>query len=102
MINSISNNNLQDALNKEVAVVDFSATWCGPCRMLAPVLEELSEEMSNVSFYNVDSDENPQLAAEYGVTSIPCLIVLNNGEVVDRTVGFQPKAAMKEWIESNC
>ena len=61
-------------MNDEIAVVDFSATWCGPCRMLAPVLEQISEEMAGkVNFYNVDVDEVPELAQEFRISSIPCL-----------------------------
>ena len=65
-----------EAMKSPVAVVDFSATWCGPCRMLAPVLEGVSEKLAGkVDFYNVDVDEVPQLAMEYRINSVPCLLL---------------------------
>ena len=76
MVTKISNNDLSQAKAQGVAVLDFSATWCGPCQMLAPVLHELADEVgSKAAFYSIDVDENRQLAAEYGISSIPCLVV---------------------------
>ena len=89
MVKKITNNDLNEA-KKGAAVVDFSAVWCGPCQMLAPVMEELSEELSGkAEFYNADSDENMELAQEYRIVSIPAVIVLKDGVEVARTVGFQ-------------
>lgn len=91
-----------EAKSSAVAVVDFSATWCGPCKMLAPVLEKVSESMGDlVDFYNVDVDDAPELASEYKVQSVPCLILMKSGEYVDQTVGFQPEAAITSWVESH-
>ena len=90
----------EEVMKDEAAVVDFSATWCGPCRMLAPVMEELSGELEGrAKFYNVDVDENPQLAAEFGVSSIPNVLILKKGKVADQSVGFMPGPQMKGWIE---
>ena len=90
---------MQDALKAKVAVVDFSATWCGPCKMLAPIMEELSEEMAGqIEFYNADTDENMDLALANKVTSIPALFLLRDGQIVDRMIGFQSKQALKNWI----
>lgn len=101
MVKKITNNDLNEA-KKGVAVVDFSAVWCGPCQMLAPVMEELSEELSGkAEFYNADSDENMGLAQEYRIVSIPAVIVLKDGVEVARTVGFQPKDAMCSFIEEH-
>ena len=89
-------------VNDEAAVVDFSATWCGPCRMLAPVLEGISEELAGkAAFYNVDVDENPSLAAGFAISSIPCILILKKGKVVDQSLGFKPGPQMKRWIEGN-
>ncbi len=89
-----------EAKNSAAAVVDFSATWCGPCRMMAPVLEELSEQMAGkVEFYNVEVGEEPSLAARFGVSSIPCLVLLKNGKAADQSVGFRPGPQIKAWIE---
>ena len=99
MVYKIEQNNMQDALKAKVAVVDFSATWCGPCKMLAPIMEELSEEMAGqVEFYNADTDENMDLALANKVTSIPALFLLRDGQIVDRMIGFQSKQALKNWI----
>ena len=89
-------------VNDPVAVVDFSATWCGPCRMLAPVLEQISEELdSKVKFYNVDLDNDGALAAGFFISSVPTLLLLKNGKVADQSIGFRPGPAMKSWIEGN-
>ena len=99
MVHKIEQNNMQDALKAKVAVVDFSAIWCGPCKMLAPIMEELSEEMAGqVEFYNADTDENMDLALANKVTSIPALFLLRDGQIVDRMIGFQSKQALKNWI----
>ena len=91
-----------EAKKSAVAVVDFSATWCGPCRMLAPVVEKLSEEYAGqVDFYNVDVDDAPALAAAYRVQSIPCLVMLKQGEFVDQAIGFMPQQALSQWIKEN-
>jgi len=86
----------------DVAVVDFSATWCGPCRMLAPVLEDVSEKLGDkVDFFNVDVDDAPELAAKYRVSSVPCLVMMKKGAFVDQSVGLRPEAQLTAWIESN-
>ena len=91
-----------EARKSAAAVIDFSATWCGPCRMMAPVLEGISDEMTGkVDFYNVDVDEVPELAQEFQVSSIPCLVLLKNGAAADQSVGFRPGPQIKAWIESN-
>ena len=92
----------QEAKKSPVAVVDFSATWCGPCRMMAPVLEQVSEKLAGkVDFYNVDVDDCPDLAMEYRVNSIPCLVLLKKGEFVSQSIGFKPEAQITAWIQSS-
>lgn len=100
MVTKIHNNDLQEAKGSKVAVVDFSAQWCGPCNMLAPIMEELSEELEGKApVFGVDVDENPALAQEYRIMNIPAVAILKDGQMVDMSVGFKPKAAMQEWIE---
>ncbi len=82
------------------AVVDFSATWCGPCKMLAPVLEQISEEMTDVNFFNVDVDEAPELAESFGITNIPALVVLKDGAVQNVLVGFKPAPVLTSEIQA--
>lgn len=90
----------EEVLNHEgVVVVDFFATWCAPCKMLAPVLEELQSEMGNVKIVKVDVDDNGELANRYGVQSIPTIKVFKNGAELDTKVGFMPKEVLKELIE---
>jgi len=93
---------VSEAKKSAVAVVDFSATWCGPCRMLAPVVEALSEEYAGqVDFYNVDVDECANLAEEYRVMSVPCLVLMKRGQFVDQSIGFKPQPALSAWIKGN-
>ena len=80
--------------------IDFWAPWCGPCRMLAPLIEELAEEEPAVKFCKVNVDEEPGLAAQFGVSSIPTLIFSKNGALTGRTVGFHPKAELQELIDA--
>lgn len=81
-------------------VVDFWAEWCGPCRMIGPSLEELSEEYGDkVKIVKVNVDENPESPAQLGVRGIPALFLFKNGEVVSNKIGAAPKAALKAWID---
>ena len=100
MIKEIKNNNFEAVKKAAVAVVDFNATWCGPCRMLAPIFEELSGEMAGTEFFACDVDENSDLAAQCGIMSIPAVGVFKNGEFVDMTIGFKPKEQMRAFIEA--
>ncbi len=102
MVKKISKNEFEQVKNDEIAVIDFSAEWCGPCKMLAPVMEEVSEEFSDsVSFYNIDVDENMDIAQMYKIVSIPTLILLKKGEKVDMQIGFQPKDGVVSFIKSH-
>ncbi len=84
-----------DVLQSEKPViVDFWAEWCGPCRMVAPILEEIASENDNIVIAKLNVDENPQISASYGITSIPTLNVYLGGEVVKSIIGAKPKAAL--------
>ncbi len=80
-------------------LVDFFATWCGPCRMLAPVLEEIAAEHPEYVIAKVNVDEEPELAREYKIMSIPALFVIRDGDVTDKAVGYKPKEELLELLE---
>ena len=91
-----------EVLQSEIPVlVDFYADWCGPCKMLGPVLAEISEEMTDVDFFGLDVDENPVPSVNYGIHSVPTLILFKDGLEVDRMIGFTPKEDLVNWIEEN-
>lgn len=87
--------------NKGVTLVDFWAKWCGPCKMLAPVLEAVEEELEQVKFVKVDVDENGELADKYQISTIPTLLIFKDGKVVDTLVGFMPKDILVNKISKN-
>ena len=90
----VNKNNFQDeVLNSDKPVlVDFWASWCGPCRMVAPILEEIATERSDVKVCKINVDEEPELASRYKVMSIPTLLVVKEGQVVNQAVGARPKS----------
>jgi thioredoxin 1 len=92
-----------DVLNsKNPVVVDFWAEWCGPCRMIAPALEELAGELEGkVTVAKVNIDENPSIPQKYGVRGVPTLMIFHQGQVAATKVGALPKSKIKEWIESS-
>lgn len=92
-------NNYDEVIkNNSVVLVDFYADWCGPCKMLAPVIEEIASEHSEITVGKVNVDEAPELAMKYGIVSIPTLIALKNGEVSAMKVGYCQKEAIVEMI----
>lgn len=101
MVGHIGDSNFEEEVLKAkgVVVVDFFATWCAPCKMLAPVLEEISEEIKEAKIVKIDVDENPLAANLYHVSSIPTIKIFKDGELKDSKVGFQPKEFLKEAIE---
>jgi thioredoxin 1 len=98
-----SNEFQENVLNgNEAVLVDFFAEWCGPCKMIAPVLEELSNEMKGkAKIFKVDVDKSRDLAQKYGVMAVPTLIIFKDGKAVDKIMGFQPKEALKARLEQH-
>ena len=87
------------AQDGKTVLVDFWATWCGPCRMIAPVLEEVAKERPDVTVCKVDVDEERELALEYGVSSIPTLLVFRDGKVVNQSIGALPKERILAMLQ---
>ena len=103
MIKEIMDSSFLEEVEKQegVVVVDFWAAWCGPCKMLAPVVEELSNEIPGVKFGKVNVDNNPQISQNFRIASIPTIMVFKNGNVIDTMVGFRPKAELENMIKKH-
>lgn len=103
MVDHVSDANFADVVesSSELVLVDFWASWCGPCKMLGPIFEEVSAEETGVKFVKLNVDENPATAARYRVGSIPTVLAVKNGRVVDTMVGFKPKTEIKNFVERN-
>ena len=90
-----------ETIKEGYSLVDFYADWCGPCKMLGPVLEEVANEVEDVKFVKVNVDEENDLAKEYGIMSIPSIFLFKDGEAVANAVGFQAKEGILEFINQN-
>ena len=99
-VKDLSDEEFKDFLEKnDLVLVDFFADWCGPCQMVSPVIEKLSEEMENVKFAKINVDENRETPGKFGVMSIPTLLVFKEGKLVDRLTGAFPKQAIEERLK---
>jgi thioredoxin 1 len=102
MTQAVTDANFQDEVlnSKGLVLVDFWAPWCGPCRAIAPILDEISAEMgSSVKIVKVNIDENPQSPSQFNVRSIPTLLLFKDGQLNSNQVGSQPKSRLIEWIQ---
>ena len=90
--------NFDAVVKSGTVLVDFFATWCGPCKMIAPILEEVAEDRPDIPVVKVDVDESGALAARFGIVSIPTLVVLKDGQEVNRLIGYKPKAAILDIL----
>lgn len=101
-VSHLTEDNFEKFLDTELpVVVDFWADWCGPCKMMGPVFEDLSKEFSKkMHFAKVNVDEEVSLSSEFGIQGIPCLIVFKDGKEIDRIVGFYPEDALREKLNS--
>jgi len=98
----LTDNNFQETIknSQQLVMVDFWASWCAPCRMLAPVVEEIAKDYEGkLAVGKLNVDENPNTASSFGVMSIPTLIFFKNGQEVERIIGFQPKEALQKVID---
>lgn len=86
--------------NNGLVLVDFWASWCGPCKMLSPIVDEIAEERNDIKVCKINVDEEQALAARFAVMSIPTLILFKNGNIINKVIGVQPKTALLEMIEN--
>ena len=100
MVKKIGKNEFKEA-TKGLTLVDFYADWCGPCRMVGPIVEDLSNTMVDVNFTKINVDEEAEIAGLFGVRSIPTLILFKEGQEIDRIVGFAPKQKLESFINSH-
>ncbi|MCT7583609.1 thioredoxin [Aliarcobacter butzleri] len=97
----LNKNNIKENIQEGVVLVDFWAPWCGPCRMLAPAIDQLAEEFENkAKICKVNTEEEPDLTSEYQVRSIPTILFFKNGEIVDQIIGTTTKAKLEEKLNS--
>lgn len=100
MVKALTDDNFETETKDGVVLVDFWATWCGPCRMQSPIIDELDEEIGDkVKFTKMDVDANPQTPQEFGIMGIPTLLVKKDGEVVEKLVGYTPKEALEDILD---
>ncbi len=99
MLKKVNENEFKEEIKEGVVVVDFFADWCGPCKMLSPIMESLSEEMNNVNFIKVNVDECGDIAREYRIMNIPTVIMFKDGVKKETIVGFNPKEVLSEKIK---
>jgi len=97
----VDENEFVEETNKGLVLVDFFATWCGPCRMMAGVLEQAEKELKNVKIIKVDVDESEKLARQYGILSIPTVVLFKDGNAVDSHIGLMTMESLKNFIEKN-
>lgn len=97
MVKELNNEDFNELKKEGLVLVDMFATWCGPCKSQSPIIDSVSEEL-NLNVIKVDVDEHEDLASEYGVMSIPTLLLFKDGELVKKNVGFMSKKDLKEWL----
>ena len=101
MIKELMNENFNEEIKDNLVLVDFYATWCGPCKMMHPVMDEVALEYKDLKIIKVNVDNHGELSREYAVMSIPTIILFKDGNVVEKNIGFTPKEVLKEWIDKH-
>lgn len=100
MIKKVNENEYKEIIKNNYTLVDFYADWCGPCKMMGRVIEELSSEIDYINFIKINVDEESKLASELGIVSIPTIMIFKNGMLIKKVVGFTSKEELKQYIES--
>ncbi len=101
MVKLVNSNEFNEEISKGLVFVDFFANWCGPCKMLSPILEEVSNELTDVKFIKVDVDSSGDIASMHSVMSIPTLMIFKDGKLINKTSGLMPKDKLIEFINQN-
>lgn len=96
----LTNENFQEEIKEGKVLVDFYATWCGPCKMMHPVIEEIAKENPNLKVIKVNVDSQEVLAREYGIMSIPTIILFKDGKIIQKNIGFTPKDVITNWLSN--
>ena len=99
MVDAITDQNFEEETKDGVVLTDFWATWCGPCKMQSPVIDQLAEERQDVKFTKMDVDHNQETAKHLGIMAIPTLIIKKNGQIVDRLTGYTPKEKLNQILD---
>ena len=101
MVKKVVGDNFDEIKSSKIAVADFSATWCGPCKMIAPIVEEIAQEREDIAVGKINVDQDPELARHFGVMSIPTVVFLKGGREIARKVGVMPPEAFTQVLDAN-
>lgn len=96
----LKNENFKEEIKEGITLVDFYATWCGPCKMMHPVIDKIEEQYKNIKVIKIDVDSHEDLAHEYGVMSIPTLYLMKDGKPVEKNIGFTQQEKIEDWIKN--
>lgn len=99
MVKDITDQTFKELNSNGKVVVDCFAEWCGPCKMLSPIIDELAEELTDVNFYKLNVDESVEVVRKYNIMSIPTILIFNDGELINQTVGLKSKEELKELLK---
>lgn len=103
MVEIVSKSNFNDIVMKsdKPVLIDFWAEWCGPCRMLSPIVDDVAHSMESIKVCKINVDDERELAINYGIESIPTLLMFKNGEVIDKLIGYNPRESVESFISKN-